>query len=42
MTKEKKQGDNLFNILRLVKEHNDEYGTTLNLVEIDKEEYDKS
>ena len=41
MSKEKQQGDSLFGMLTQVNEHNETYGTTYNLVEIDKKEFNK-
>jgi len=36
----KKQGDDYFNICRLIYEHNIKYNTTLSLIELSKKEYD--
>ena len=41
MTKEKKQGDKLFNLLVQIVEHNKKYNTTYNLVQLDRKEYNK-
>jgi len=41
MTSKKQQGDNLFNLCRLINEHNKKYDTTYNIVEIDRKEFDK-
>ena len=41
MTQKKKQGDNLFGLLVQINEHNETYGTTYNLVELDKKEFER-
>ncbi len=41
MSKEKIQGDKLFGILIQINDHNKMYGTTYNLAELDRKEFDE-